>query len=175
MIRKVKLLMIDEIQNLFDYDQETQRDILNGLKKLTNQSQTRIIMAGTPSAGSFFRSAEWVEERFLPLTLPEWHINKEYLDLLYSIHDAYCEHLPNWDLVSIDGTVNKKIALLLHELSEGRLGKLIQIIQRGIIRALLKNRTNVIKSDYKYAFHRSTELMIEDLKLDESGRKKVVV
>ncbi|MHA1145790.1 MAG: TniB family NTP-binding protein [Candidatus Helarchaeota archaeon] len=157
--RKVRLLFIDEIQNLIKADLEDKKDIFNGFKKLTNQSQTRIILIGTPEAFELFHAADWVEERFRPLNLPAWEINEEYLDLLYSIYKAYGDFLPDWDLTNKDGKINPTIAKLLHKLSRGRLGKLIQIVRYGAVHALLQNRTNITEEDYKTVFHLTYEIM----------------
>jgi len=149
-IRKVKLLFLDEIQNLLKADLEDKDDIFNGFKKLTNQSQTRIILVGTPSSIDLFRDAKWVDERFRVIALPRWNFkSREWIDLLFAIYQAYKDFFPDWDLVKLDGKVNKEISIYLHEISGGRLGKLIQTIQYAAVHALLHNKTVITKTDYE--------------------------
>lgn len=147
--RKVKLLFLDEIQNLLEADLEDKNAIFNGFKKLANQSQTRIILVGQPKAIDLFRDAKWVDERFKILQLLPWELEKEYIDLIYSIFQAYKIFFPDWDLVNSNGKVNRSRAIFLHDLCEGRLGKLIQTIRYAAVRALLNNRTNITEDDYK--------------------------
>jgi len=149
---KVKLLFIDEIQNLLEADKEDKKAIFNGLKRLTNQSQTRMILVGTPSAIKLFQGSDWVMERYRILELPKWKENKEYMDLLLSIYRAYGDFFPNWNLVDSNGKVNKAIGTYLYTLSEGRLGKLIQIVRYGGVNALLNGRENITREDYKSVF-----------------------
>jgi hypothetical protein len=147
--RGVKIMFLDEIQNLLKADMDEKDDIFNGFKKLSNQSQTRLILVGTPSSIDLFRDAQWVDERYRVLVLPKWEFTEEYLDLLTSIYKAYEDFLPGWDLV-IEGKINSKIAWYLYKLSEGRLGKLIQIIRYAAVRSLSQNRTYITKEDYEY-------------------------
>jgi len=149
-IRKVKLLFLDEIQNLLKADLEDKDDIFNGFKKLTNQSQTRIILVGTPNSIDLFRDAKWVDERFKVIALPRWNFkSREWIDLLFAIYQAYKDFFPDWDLVKPDGKVNKEISMYLHEISGGRLGKLIQTIQYAAVHALLHNKTDITKANYE--------------------------
>jgi len=149
--KKIKILFIDEIQILVKTCLDDKEDIFNGFKKLANQSQTRIILIGSPPATELFKDARWIDERVRVLELPKWEINKEYLDLLFSIHLAYKDFLPDWDLVNKDGLVNEETAIYLHTLSDGRLGKLIQTIRTAAVHALSHNRTNITKADYDAA------------------------
>ena len=147
---KVKLLFLDEIQNLLQAELEDKRDIFNGLKKLTNQSQTRLILVGTPQALKLFKEAQWVDERFRVLTLPRWdYKTKEWLDLLSNIYTAYKDFFPKWDLITKEGKVNKSRSIYLYNLSGGRLGKLIQTIQQAAVHAILNNKENITKEDYE--------------------------
>jgi hypothetical protein len=149
--RRVKILFIDEVQILVKASRDDKEDIFNGFKKLANQSQTRLILVGTPSATELFRDTRWVDERFRVLTLPSWNVDKEYIDLLFSIYLAYREYLPDWDLVDKNGMVNEKIARELHDKSGGRLGKLIQTIRTAAVHALTRNKTNITPEDYEAA------------------------
>ncbi len=149
--RKLKILFIDEIQILVKASLDDKEDIFNGLKKLANQSQTRLILIGSPPATELFKDARWIDERVRVLELPKWEINKEYIDLLFSIFHAYGDFLPDWDLVDKEGMVNEETARSLHSLSDGRLGKLIQIIRTAAVHALIHNKTSIDKSDYEAA------------------------
>ena len=147
--RKVKLLFIDDIQNMVNVNQADKNDIFDGFRKIANLSQTRLILVGLPSAYALFANSNWVDERYRALVLPEWDSHsEEYIDLLYTIRTAYGDFLPDWDIVNEEGKINKEVALFLHSLSEGRLGKLIQTIQQAAVRALSLNRTNIEKEDY---------------------------
>jgi hypothetical protein len=146
--KQVKILFLDEIQNLLKANKDDKEDIFIGFKKLTNQSQTRLILMGTPDIIDLFRDVDWVDERFRILHLPPWDLNEEFLDLLYSIFEAYMDFFPDWDIINEDGKIDEGRGTFLHTLSEGRLGKLIQTIKYGAVSALLNHRTNIIDEDY---------------------------
>jgi len=164
--RKVKILFIDEIQILVKASLDDKEDILNGFKKLANQSQTRLILVGTPQATELFKGTRWVDERFRALVLPKWKVNEEYIDLLFSIYQAYVEYLPDWDLVNKQGMVNEITARHLHEMSDGRLGKLIQIIRTAAVHALSRNKTNITDEDYDAS--KTIAYSVKDGKIIES-------
>ncbi|MHA1150870.1 MAG: hypothetical protein ACTSR8_21835 [Promethearchaeota archaeon] len=63
-----------------------------------------------------------------------------------------CDFFPYWDLVDSNGKVNKAIGSYLYKLSEGRLGRLIQIVRYGGVNALLNGRENISREDYKSVF-----------------------
>jgi hypothetical protein len=167
--RKVKLLFIDDIQNMLNTNQADRNDIFDGFRKIANLSQTRLILVGLPTAYKLFADSNWVDERYRALVLPEWDSHsREYIDLLFTIRNAYGDFLPDWDIVNSDGTINKEIALFLHSLSGGRLGKLIQTIQQAAVHALTCNRTNIMKEDYTKVqtlryFIKDGQIMNEDI------------
>jgi len=164
--KKVKLLIIDEIQLLIGASQDDKQDIFEGFKKLTNQSQTRLILVGTMDTFELFQGAEWVEERFRALVLPSWEEDEEYLKLLKAIYDAYIDFVPNWDLVLPNGKVNGAIGHFLYEFTGGRLGALIQTIRFGIVNALQHGRTCPTEDDYKSVF------FVDGEKLKKGKRKQ---
>lgn len=151
--KKVKLLIIDEIQLLIRASKEDKRDIFEGLKKLVNQNKTRLILVGTMKAFELFQKADWVEERFRAFILPSWDEGKEYLDLLKSLYEEYVEFVLDWNLLLPNGKVNTKLGHFLHVFSGGRLGALIQAIRFGIVSALLHGRTCPTEYDYKQTFY----------------------
>lgn len=170
--RKVKLLFIDDIQNMVEISQADKNDIFDGFRKIANLSQTRLVLVGLPEAYALFCNSNWIDERYRALVLSEWDAHsKEYMDLLYSIRDAYGDFLQDWDLVNENGLMNRDIALFLHTLSGGRLGKLIQTIQQAAVHALLLNKTNITKEDYtavqtiRYLI-KDGQIMIEDIEND---------
>ncbi|NMC04860.1 MAG: AAA family ATPase [Candidatus Lokiarchaeota archaeon] len=86
--KEVKMLFLDDIQDI-NKDPAQREYILTGLRKISNLSQTRLVLVGTPEAIEIFQDANWVDERFKPLVLPAWDYSKEYLDMLYTTNFFY--------------------------------------------------------------------------------------
>ncbi|MHA1449534.1 MAG: TniB family NTP-binding protein [Candidatus Hodarchaeales archaeon] len=76
----VRMVIIDELQDLIVAPHEDISDIFIALKKITNQSKTRLVLVGTDDAIEVLRIAEkiqvrgkmkpWINERFRTLELP---------------------------------------------------------------------------------------------------------
>jgi DNA replication protein DnaC len=166
--RKVKLLLIDDIQNMTSTSQKEKDEIFKGFRRIVNQSQTRLVLVGLPNAYKLFEDSNWVDERFRALNLPKWNpYSTEYLDLLFTIHNAFRDFLPDWDLVSKEGTLNKDLALFLHEISDGRLGKLIQTIKQAAVHAITNQRTNILREDYEHV--QTMHYILKDGRLEQEN------
>ncbi len=167
----VKMLIIDELQNLLTSPKEEVGEIFIGLKALTNQTNTRFILLGTHDAIRVLRNTDdsqrkagmkpWIDERFTILELPRWKMNEEYIDLLKTIYAVYSQALPEWDILCDSSQpsrkgkkiINPETAKLILELSEGRLGKILQIIKYAAVSTLLDNRKYITKDDYYQVFN----------------------
>lgn len=168
-VREIKILIIDEIQDLLSSHESEIQDIFIALKKIVNKSYTRVVLVGTPKAYDVLRKADetttvsnpWVDERFrvteLKLT------NEEFADLLFSLQNAYQNVLISWmpynqttgkwRSIIVDSKKTMPEINYLFDLCEGKAGKLIQLIKYSAINALLDNRTDIQLSDYEDVFN----------------------
>jgi archaellum biogenesis ATPase FlaH len=183
----VKLLIIDELQDLIVAPKEDISDIFIALKKITNQSKTRLVLVGTNDAIEVLKKAEtvqvkgkmkpWIDERFRRAELPKWELNEELRDILYTVWESYHEILPDWNMFSKKD--NEKASAdyaaigLIHKLSNGRLGKMLQIIRYAAIRALIKNRTTIIEEDYLKVFNIKYVVKDGQIVIEEETNVKV--
>lgn len=120
----VKILIIDEIHNIITGTYNKQREFLTVLKFLTNQLKIILIVAGTKDARRVINTDEQLANRFQPIELPRWSLNKEYLQLLASFESK----LP---LKKPSNLVSRDLATKIFDMSEGLLGEISWIIKES--------------------------------------------
>jgi len=127
---QLKVLLIDEIQNLIAGGQAKQREFRNSLKGLGNQLQISIIAAGVDEAFNAINTDPQLSNRFEPELLPKWTLNNEYGDLL----ESYERRLPlrNPSNLRSDPVIAQKILWM----SEGILGEIHEVLKRAAILAI---------------------------------------
>jgi len=164
--KKLRLLIIDELQDLLVASFEDKKDIFTGFKKILNACSTRLVLVGTNAAKDLLYLDEWIDERLIIQEIPRLQDGSDFRNLLSQIYIAYKEIIPDWDLAQIrpDGTIefNYSLILLLLELCQGRLGKLVQNIRYSIIEALEHSRNSVIEQDYRDIFNNDVVFTIID-------------
>ena len=167
--RKVKILFIDELQDLIVATNEDKRAIFTGFKKILNNCSTRLVLIGTPAAKDLLYLDDWIDERLIVLDIPKWKDGQDFRKLLLAIYKAYVPFVPDWDLIAVksDNKIeyNYPIVQLLLKLSGGRLGKLLQIIQYSIIEAVEKDQSNILLENYQDIFNQSVKYVIEKGKI----------
>ena len=80
--KKVRMLFIDEVQKLLESRRENLRDVLNGLKGLSNQAKIPIVLIGTQDAAATIYIDAQVANRYPRWELSPWEYSEEFRDFL---------------------------------------------------------------------------------------------
>ena len=70
---QIKVLLVDEVNNLLSASPARQREYMFALKYLSNVLQISIVVAGTPESRQLIRLSDQLENRFRLETLPIWN------------------------------------------------------------------------------------------------------
>jgi SpoVK/Ycf46/Vps4 family AAA+-type ATPase len=119
----VKLLIIDEIQNVLVGRNTQFGEILNFLKYLGNELQIPIVAVGVKTALQVIHSDPQLANRFEPFPLRRWKYNDELCSLL----DAFERILP---LRKTSGLANPVFTQRVVAMSEGVLGEIATLVTR---------------------------------------------
>lgn len=116
-----KMLIIDEIHNILSGPISKQKQFMNTLKNLSNELQMVIVLAGIKDALHATNTDTQINNRFKPIFLPKWQIDRDYLSLLAGIEKTFPLKKPS-------NLVSKQIALKIHDLSEGYIGEMFDLL-----------------------------------------------
>lgn len=83
----VKMLIIDEINNLIAGSSNKQRAFRNALKGLGNETKVVIVAAGTEDAYNAFNQDPQMSSRFTPKELPLWKAGRLLAQLLHTLEE----------------------------------------------------------------------------------------
>jgi len=126
---QLKMLIIDEINNLIAGHKKKQRQFLNFIKYLGNALQIPIAGAGVQNAVQAVQSDPQLSNRFEPVFLPRWKMDKEFLSLLASFERMIPLKEPSF-------LYEKKLAIQLHSMCEGPIGELASLLESAAIYAI---------------------------------------
>ena len=125
----LRMLIIDEIHNILSGPVSKQRQFLNVLKYLSNDLQIPLVGLGTKEALRAIQADPQLANRFTPVALPTWRMDREFLMLLTSFEQVLPLHQPS-------KLVEERMARKLLALSEGSLGELSALLTAGAIYAV---------------------------------------
>lgn len=125
----VRMLIIDEIQQVLTGAPAKQRIFLNDLKHLGNELQIPIVGAGIEDAFHVIASEPQLARRFTPMTLPRWTPGEEYLRLLVSFGARLPLHRTS---PLTDPAVSERILAM----SEGTIGEIASLITLAATEAI---------------------------------------
>ena len=137
---QLKILIIDEIHNILSAPTAKQTIFMNTLKTLSNTLQISIIIAGTKDALYATNTNTQINNRFKPVFLPKWQLDREYLALLASIEST----LPLKKASNLASS--KKMAQKILDLTEGYIGEMFDLITLSAEYAI-KNKVEQITLD----------------------------
>lgn len=126
---QLKVLLVDEIQQIMAGGQVKQNEFRNGLKLLGNELKISLVVAGVEDAFNAFNTDPQLSNRFEPAFLPKWSMNNEYGDLLAS----YEFNIP---LKKASNLRDPAIAQKILWMSEGILGEIHEILKRAAVAAI---------------------------------------
>lgn len=138
LLRKVgvRMLILDEIHHLLAGHLEKQRQFLYILKHLSNELQISLVGVGIKEALRAVHTDTQMGNRFDPVGLPRWTLDREFRILLSSFEQAlplrYPSHL-----------ADQELATMLFTLSEGTIGELAKLLSAAAAAAIRTGRERV--------------------------------
>lgn len=132
-----RMLIVDEIHNVFQGSTDRQKLFLNLLKNLANELQIVLVAVGTQAAQNAIRTDEQLENRFEVKRLPRWGRNAEdWGRLLMSYERLLPLRLPSH--LEADALSRK-----LRDMSDGYLGELVRLLRRAGTAAIQKKEERI--------------------------------
>jgi len=125
----LRMLIIDEVQNVLTGPVTKQRQFLNVLKYLGNDLQIPLVGLGTIEALRAVQADPQLANRFEPAALPRWQLNHEFQMLLASFERVLPLQKPS-------RLADEQLARQLLTLSEGSLGELAVLLTSAAVYAV---------------------------------------
>ena len=142
-IMKTKLIIIDEIQNVLQGPYNKMTQLITSLKTLNNTTAIPIILAGTQDAMSAISIDNQTKSRFKPLELPNWNNDENFSRFITTIEAM----LPLKKASNL--YQNYEVLTYLHELSNGCIGEVIDILKDASIYAIRTKSEKITKKEIK--------------------------
>lgn len=134
----VQLLVIDELNNVTQAGREAPF-LLAAIRNLSNELRLPIVAAGTQQAINALNLDPNLKDRFDPIGLSRWLLNREYLQFLAS----YEKLLP---LSKPSALASKEIAPVLYGLAGDTIGRTVKLLRRAAT-AAIESGTEQITAD----------------------------
>lgn len=119
------MLIVDEIHNILVGAVSKQKAFMNSLKNLSTELQIPIVIVGIPDALHATNTDAQINNRFKPIALKRWSLDRTYLSLLASLEKI----LPLRDASNLYS--NKDLAEYIFDTSEGYIGEIIDLITQA--------------------------------------------
>ena len=142
-IMKTKLIIIDEIQNVLQGPYNKMTQLITSLKTLNNTTAIPIILAGTQDAMSAISIDNQTKSRFKPLELPNWNNDENFSRFITTIEAL----LPLKKASNL--YQNYELLTYIHELSNGCIGEVIDILKDASIYAIRTKSEKITKKEIK--------------------------
>lgn len=142
-IMKTKLIIIDEIQNVLQGPYNKMTQLITSLKTLNNTTAIPIILAGTQDAMSAISINNQTKSRFKPLELQNWNNDENFSRFITTIEAM----LPLKKASNL--YQNYELLTYLHELSNGCIGEVIDILKDASIYAIRTKSEKITKKEIK--------------------------
>lgn len=126
----VKILIIDEIHNILSGAVAKQKSFMNALKNMSNELQIPIVLSGIAEALHATNTDTQISNRFKPIFLPKWKIDRDFLSLLASLEKL----LPLRKASNLGKT--KELAFIIADKSEGYIGEIVELVTLAAIYAI---------------------------------------
>jgi len=138
----IEMLVIDEIHNVLSGSVAKQKQVLNGIKNLSNNIKIPIVLAGTKDALRVISTDTQISSRFRPVYLKKWKMDKDYVSLLATI-------LTILPFTQDSDILNSKTAHEILTISDGYIGDIMGLIKKASVFALKNNRDKLTLKDIK--------------------------
>lgn len=132
----LKMLIIDELQDIMAGSLLKQRQMLIAIKHLGNELKIPIVGVGTRDAFNAIQTDPQLANRFESFLLTKWEVGNDYLSLLASFERM----LP---LKKPSNLINTELAIKLLNMSEGIIGELATILNKATEEAIRTKQENI--------------------------------
>ncbi len=129
----LKVLCIDELHNSLAGSSVKRQQFLNALKYLGNELSISFIASGTEDLLRAVSIDNQIQNRFQPVLLPRWKLDKDFRQLLRTFESI----LP---LKSPSNLYSTVVCKRIYGLSEGSIGELSTLLNQAAIYALRNNQ-----------------------------------
>ncbi|MFQ5980899.1 MAG: TniB family NTP-binding protein [Candidatus Heimdallarchaeota archaeon] len=136
-----KLVIVDELEKLYQVSSESRVEIFDTFHSLLNESHVPIILVGIEGVEDLLSSVttdnNWLQEtfstRFLEFRLPRWTNGEEFIQILMALHiDCELKAPEGCEPFYKDSEIRKHIL----QLSDGLLGKIVLLVKRAARRII---------------------------------------
>jgi len=128
-VRRVRVLIIDEMQTILGQRIAAIQVVLNTLKYLSNELQLSIAGFGTGEAKSLVKSDPHLAERFEVIALPEWRGKSGWVVQAIKARIALFPLRRETD-------VDRELVETLYVLADGKPGRMFDLLERAALAAM---------------------------------------
>jgi type II secretory pathway predicted ATPase ExeA len=132
----LRMLIIDEVHHIIAGHIGKQRIFLNVLKYLANELRIPLVGVGTVDAVRAIQTDPQLANRFEPVALPAWELNREFQMLLASFESTLPLRKPSC-------LADERMATKLLAMSEGTIGELSRILVAAATEAIRSGRERI--------------------------------
>ena len=132
-VNEVKIIIIDEIQEMLVGNITKQLEVMQGIKRLSKILEIPIVLVGNLKSLDILK----LENSFIPIKIKRWSYDEDYLLLLKEIENT----LPLKKVSNI--YKNEKLAREILELSDGLIGDIVTICELLAIRAIKSKKEKI--------------------------------
>ena len=118
---KVRAICVDELHQILPGGPHRQRVILDHLKTIGNQLMIPVFLAGTAKAHHLVSRDDQYHERFPPVGMPRWNLDRDFVKLLRAIEQE-------WRLAEGSFT-SREACELIWKHSHGLIGRVFRICE----------------------------------------------
>lgn len=133
---RLRLLIIDEVHHIVAGYIGKQRIFLNVLKYLANELCIPLVAVGTVDAVRAIHTDPQLANRFDPMALPDWDLNREFQMLLASFESTLPLRKPS-------SLADERLAIKLLSMSEGTIGELSRLLVAAATHAIRSGEERV--------------------------------
>lgn len=134
-----RMLIIDEMQDIYHGSIREQTKFLTALKQLGNELRIPIVAAGVHEVQRTLSSDPQIANRFDTIRLQKWNLGEDFARLAISFEKTLPLKEPSY-------LHKKSILVKLHDMSEGSIGELAKILSKATVFAI-KNSLEKIDMD----------------------------
>lgn len=132
----MKVLVLDEMNNALASSAQQQQEVLNTVKEIGNRLERPVILTGTFETLVAIRRDDQIQNRFTPVTLPKWQLDRDFLQLLASFEST----LP---LKHASGLASQVLAPMLLDMSGGLIGELSNLLKQAAEKAVTSGKEKI--------------------------------
>lgn len=133
---ETKILIIDELQDIFHGSKPQRNKFLTALKHLGNDLQLSIVGAGVHKVQSVLSSDPQMANRFETMKLPRWKYDKDFARLLMGMEKT----LPLKEASNLHHT---DTLARIYDMSEGLIGEAATILKKATVFAIIHDREKI--------------------------------